>query len=78
VEALEFVSQKAADEDRAKREAERERDRAEAELKKAQMTQSLFLANLARQQRDDGDVGTAILLALEALPDHSAGILGQT
>ena len=51
-EALELAKQKAADEDRAKREAERERDRADAQLKKAQMTQSLFLADLARQQRD--------------------------
>jgi hypothetical protein len=72
--ALELVTQKAADEDRARREAEWERDRADAELKKAQMTQSLFLANLARERRADGDVGTAILLALEALPDHGAGI----
>ncbi len=53
-EALELAKQKAADEDRAKREAERERDRADAQLKKEQMTQSLFLANLARQQRADG------------------------
>jgi WD40 repeat protein len=39
---------------------------------KAQTTQSLFLADLARQHH--GDSGTAILLALEALPDGTDGI----
>ena len=43
---------------------------------KAQTTQSLFLADLARQQRAAGDAGTAVLLALEALPDHAAGTVG--
>ncbi len=47
--------------------------RADSELKKAQTTQSRFLADLARQQRTAGDAGTAALLALEALPDHTAG-----
>ena len=49
--------------------------RAERELKKAQTTQSLFLVDLARQQRAAGDAGTAMLLALEALPDEAAGII---
>ena len=40
-----------------------------AELNTAQRTQSLFLADLANQSTDQGDAGTAILLALEALPD---------
>ena len=54
-------------------EAEAERGRANSELKKAQMTQSLFLADLAHQQRTASDAGTAVLLALEALPDRAAG-----
>src|SRR5262249_7812226 len=45
-----------------------------AALVKAQTTQSLFLANLARQQRIAGDAETAALLALEALPDDAAGV----
>src|SRR5262249_11474477 len=52
----------------SKQQVSRERDRADAELKKTQTVQSLFLANFARQQRNEGDVGTAALLALEALP----------
>jgi WD40 domain-containing protein len=38
--------------------------------------QSLLLADLARQQRETGDVGTALLLALEALPDP-AGVVAR-
>jgi hypothetical protein len=60
-------------------EAARERDnatnekrRADLQLVKAQTTQSLFLADLARQQRSAGE--TAALLALEALPDDASGI----
>ena len=49
-------------------------ERADTELRKSQTTQSLFLANLARQQRAQRDAGTAILLALEALPDAAGGI----
>ena len=71
--------------DQAKSAAVRERDnaaaaelRAEAELRKAQTTQSLFLADLARQQRTAGDAGTALLLALEALPDSAPGSLDPT
>jgi hypothetical protein len=48
--------------------------RAESELKKSQTTQSLFLASLAHEQRTEGDSGTALLLALEALPDIAIGI----
>jgi WD40 repeat protein len=48
--------------------------RADRELVKAQTTQSLFLADLARQRRTAGDAGTAALLALEALPDDTAEI----
>src|SRR5439155_320542 len=36
-------------------------------------TQSLFLADLARQLRQAGEAGTALLLALEALPDAASG-----
>src|SRR5262249_1422406 len=55
--------------------ASAEKERADGELKKAQGTQSLFLANLAQQRRAEGDVGTAILLTLAALPDPSAAIV---
>src|SRR5262249_37577816 len=48
--------------------------RADLQLVKAQTTQSLFLADLARQQRTAGDAGTAALLALEALPDDTVGV----
>src|SRR5262249_22928924 len=58
----------------AQKEALEQRSRADAALQLAQTTQSLFLADLARQQRTAGDAGTAILLALEALPDGTAGI----
>jgi hypothetical protein len=47
--------------------------RAESELEKSQTTQSMFLAFVARERRTEGDAGTALLLALEALPD-STGI----
>ncbi len=39
---------------------------------KALLTQSRFLADLAKQQTAKGDAATAILLAAEALPDISA------
>jgi WD40 repeat protein len=61
-------------------EATRERDRAikgeasaESELQLVLVTQSRFLADLSAQQREKGDAGTALLLALEALPDIAAG-----
>ena len=40
-------------------------------LDQALVTQSLFLADLSRQQFARGDYGTALALALEALPDNS-------
>ena len=46
-----------------------------ANSRRQQTTQSLFLANLARQRRAEGDAGTAILLALAALPDPGAKIV---
>jgi hypothetical protein len=55
--------------DVAQNEALAQRNRADAALQSAQTTKSLFLADLARQQRTAGDAGTATLLALEALPD---------
>jgi WD40 repeat protein len=45
---------------------------AEAHLREAQIGQSRFLADQARQKA--GDAGTAALLALEALPDREAGV----
>lgn len=54
--------------------AQQERNKAEHQLKNAQTTQSLFLADLAQQYRQEGDAATAILLALEVLPDITAGI----
>src|SRR5262249_8878036 len=47
---------------------------ARAERDRALETQSRFLADLARQRRAVGEVGTAMLLALEALPDYTGGI----
>jgi len=49
--------------------ARRNEAQARAERNQALRTQSLFLADLARQRRQAADVGTALLLALEALPD---------
>jgi hypothetical protein len=53
------------------READRAKLLAQAAEYKAERTQSLFLADLAHQQRTAGDAGTAIPLAVEALPDHA-------
>src|SRR5262249_33137262 len=47
--------------------------RAISERDRALRTQSLFLADLAQQYRARGDAGTALQLALEALPDAAAG-----
>src|SRR5262249_38608610 len=55
-------------------EADLQRKIAEAQRDRALTQQSLFLANLAYQQRTAGDAGIALLLALEALPDSEAGI----
>jgi WD40 repeat protein len=51
-----------------------ERDRADTKLAEAQTTQSRFLADLSRQRRAAGDAAAALLLALEGLPDETAGI----
>jgi WD40 repeat protein len=48
-------------------------DKAEANLREAQIGQSRFLADQADQRREAGDAGSAVLLALEALPDASPG-----
>src|SRR5215475_11149851 len=58
----------------ARRRVTNEKKRADRELVKAQTTQSLFLADLARQQRTAGDASTAALLAIEALPDEAASM----
>jgi hypothetical protein len=61
----------------AKTNAEKARKNAEeanANLRKAQIGQSRFLADQARQRRSAGDAGTAVLLGLEGLPDTAAGI----
>ena len=47
---------------------------ARANLREAQIGQSRFLADQARQERR-GNPGTAAALALEALPDNAAGIV---
>jgi WD40 repeat protein len=60
--------------DQAKLSAQRAEDKAERELKNAQTTQSLFLADRAHQERSAGNSANAILLMLEALPDRPAGI----
>ena len=56
-----------------RQQATREGQRADAELEKALRTHSLFLAEVARQERAEGDAGTAILLALAGLPDPGSG-----
>src|SRR5215510_6524018 len=48
--------------------------RAKAELEWVLRTRALFLVDLARQRREAGDAATALLLALEALPDPAGGI----
>jgi hypothetical protein len=47
---------------------------AEGERDRAATTQSQFLADLAWQQRLASDAGTALLLAIEALPDPAAAV----
>ncbi len=66
--------------DKEKREAQANADRAKANedratanLREAQIAQSRFLAGLSNQQHTGGDVGSAVLFALEALPDAAAG-----
>jgi WD40 repeat protein len=66
-----------ADAERQAREAAerivREQEKAIVNLRDAQIAQSRFLADQARQKRMVGDAGTAVLLALEALPDVATG-----
>lgn len=59
-----------ASEDQAKRSEVQTR----LERDEALTIQSRFLADLARQRLLEHDVGTALMLALEALPDAEAGI----
>ena len=54
--------------EQAKAEAEREKNRAQKTQEEALRGQSLFLADLARQQNEQGQYTLAALLALEALP----------
>jgi hypothetical protein len=54
--------------------ADQQRKIAEAQRDRVFVGQSLFLADLAMQQRNEGDGGTAMLLAVEALPDIGAGV----
>jgi WD40 repeat protein len=51
-----------------------EQNKALANLRDAQIAQSRFLADLARQQRAAGNPEIAVLLALEALPDAAGRI----
>jgi WD40 repeat protein len=55
----------------AQLEASKQREEAQAERDEALRTQSLFLADLARQKLEKGEVFTAMRLALEALPNSS-------
>ena len=48
-------------------------EEAKDNLSEAQIAQSRFLADLAARKRAEGDAGTTVLLALEALPDDAAG-----
>jgi WD40 repeat protein len=59
--------------ERNETEAKEQRAVAVMQRDQALITQSLFLADLARQQRQKGDASTALLLALEALPDKPTG-----
>jgi WD40 repeat protein len=68
-----FIQREAAvraedDADRARAEAQAYAELAKANLRGARVTQSRFLADLARQRRAAGDAGTALVLSLEALP----------
>jgi WD40 repeat protein len=64
-------AESAAKEATAKAEASAEEAR--ANLREAQIMQSRFLANQAWPNRNSGNAGTAVLLALEGLPDASTG-----
>jgi WD40 repeat protein len=58
---------------KAEMEAVASAEQAKANLREAQTAQSRYLALLASQKHEEGDAGTAALLALEALPDTAAG-----
>src|SRR5262249_22287713 len=49
-------------------------EEASAQRNGLRLLQSRFLADLANQYTSDGDAGTAMLLAIEALPDTRGGI----
>jgi hypothetical protein len=53
-----------------------ESDRAAIELARMQRNESRYLADLGRQYQLRGDAGTALLLALEGLPDGASSKLG--
>ena len=57
----------------AKQQADQQRRDAQKNLAAAQVTQSRFLADLADQAVRSGDTGSAMLLAIEALPDARSG-----
>ena len=60
--------------DKEKREAEASAEEAKGNLSEARLAQSRFLAERAGEVRKgDGDAATSALLALEALPDDTAG-----
>ena len=59
--------------DRAKAQAQANAEQANANLRQAQITQSRFLVDQAQQEREAGGAGSAVLLALEALPDAATG-----
>jgi len=55
-----------------RQEAVRNEAEARAARDRALVAQSRFLADVSRQKTHDGDAGTAMLLAIEALPDVAA------
>jgi WD40 repeat protein len=60
---------------RRQEEAERARQAADDRRDQALSAQSRVLADLAERKRREGDVVTAALLAMEALPDAASGIV---
>lgn len=56
----------------AEERASAEKDRADVALQSALKTQSNFLVDLSRQEREKGDIATSMLLAIEALPDETS------
>src|SRR6266702_5555466 len=55
--------------------AVQEREKFEQQRDHALTTQSRLLADLANKSIEKGDLGTALLLALEGVPDRSSGTL---